>query len=266
MATAVSKSDSQEVTIKDIVLQIAREAGDKILEFYGNKSLDVGTKEDESPVTEADIASNKIITSGLTSHFSYPVVSEEKTVSFEQRKNFQRYWLVDPLDGTKDFLARDDEFCINIALMQDNQPVFAVIYVPVSGVAYIAAKGQGAFRVEQNGGEFQLKNTRSDEDLVAASSRYHSPKEVEKFCKENNIKEIFPCGSAIKFCRLAEGLVDVYPRLSSCSEWDMAAGHLILKEANCTIREISSKAEPRYNKKSLRMEPFVAWRQGLNLL
>ncbi len=265
METAVYKSERAELNIKERVLNIAHQAGDKILEYYGNKSFDIASKEDDTPLTDADLASHSIIYHGLSEFFPYPILSEEKPVAFEQRKSWQRYWLVDPLDGTRDFIARDDEFCINIALIQDGRPVFGLIYIPVSGVAYIAAKGQGAFRVEQNGDEFLLRNTRNDPDLISATSRFHSSREVEKFCKEHGIAEIYPCGSAIKFCRLAEGLVDVYPRLTPCSEWDIAAGHLLVTEAGCSIKQFSSKLEPGYNKKSLKMEPFAAWRQGLNL-
>ena len=210
--------------MKNEILEIARKAGNEILGFYGSKQLEVNAKQDASPVTSADYASNEILLEGLSRISKYPIVSEEQNVPYEKRKDYERYWLIDPLDGTKDFLQKNDEFCINIALIQNREPIFGLIYVPVSSVAYAAAKGEGAFRIESDGGEFPIKNTRSDEDeKVCASSRQHTTKEVEDFCRRNSFREVFPCGSAIKFCRLAEGLVDAYPRFAPCSddEWEI---------------------------------------------
>ena len=240
-------------------VQIAKEAGRIVLEYYNNpSSVSVRYKDDASPLTTADLQSNLYITKSLTERFNIPVISEESLLDYSHRKDFKEFWLVDPLDGTKDFLARTDQFTINIALVQEGTPTMGVIYVPALALLYHAQTGSGAFL---NGKP--IFNSSRREQLIATDSVFHSSVETQAFLKQYNIKDIKKFGSALKFGKLAEGAVDIYPRFEGSQEWDIAAGHVILKEAGCRIIDLTTKQEPIYNKPSTKNNFFIAARRDI---
>lgn len=233
--------------------QLAEQAGSKILEYYQKiDSVVPEYKADQSPLTIADQASHAIIQAGLEDFpldgSPVPVVSEEgDMVPFIERQNCPYYWCVDPLDGTKDFLARNNEFTVNIALIQDHQPVLGVIYVPAQQVGYIAWQGGGAFRISRNGNRESIRTQNPPiKPLRVLVSRQYKLDVVQPWLSKLGETQVIPQGSALKFCLLAAGEADLFFRLSSTSEWDNAAGQCILEEAGGSI--FNFKADPlRYN-------------------
>ncbi|MDR0606236.1 MAG: hypothetical protein LBG80_18310 [Bacteroidales bacterium] len=240
------------------ILKVAYLAGEKILEAYSQKNCNIKIKRDFSPVTQADLISHECIAKYLMKLSKHPIVSEESCPDYEIRRNFDTFWLIDPLDGTKDFIAGNDQFTVNIALIENKKPVLGIIYAPALKLSYYAEKSKGAFLNGQN-----IYNTSKREKLIAADSIFHSTKETTDFLKRHGVCNIKRYGSAIKFGKLAEGEVDIYVRLNGSKEWDTAAGHIILKEAGCNIFGVSSKKEVTYNKKSTENEHFIAVRADL---
>ena len=242
---------------------IAREAGSKILEVYGT-AFDVDVKEDKSPLTEADRQSNEVIVDALLKLYpEIPIISEEtKTVSYEERKNWESFWLVDPLDGTKEFIKRNGEFTVNIALVKEGTPVLGVVFQPVGNRLYSAVQGRGAW-LEVDGGEaVRLKggphySTLSRVKVVA--SRSHLTPEVEEFVEglkeEGKEVEFLSAGSSLKLCLVAQGAADVYPRLGPTMEWDTGAAHAIALEAGRNVLDSESRNPLRYNKEDL-LNPY----------
>ncbi|MDR2097146.1 MAG: 3'(2'),5'-bisphosphate nucleotidase CysQ [Spirochaetaceae bacterium] len=259
------------------IVETAKEAGKEILEIYGSGDFGVSFKDDSSPLTKADMASNEIITDGLKKISGLPVVSEEADVEYDVRKNWEYFWLVDPLDGTKDFIARNGQFTVNIALVHSNKPVLGVIYIPVLGAAYWAESGGGAYReIEIYGsGDSQaahisgcverIYNLSRRTDLIASDSVFHSSAETKNFLEKNNITRIKRFGSSLKYCRLAEGEIDIYPRFNGTKEWDTAAGQVILSEAGCKIMDLKTKQNLKYNKPDIRNNFFIAMRGDLEV-
>lgn len=249
---------------KQQLVAIAREASGAILTVYKDIKIDFQIKGDHSPVTAADLQSQRIIIEELKKISPYPVLGEENPIAYDLRKEWSDFWLVDPLDGTKDFIAKNDEFTINIALIKEGQPLVGLVALPAKDLYYFAAKGQGAFRISDKGEE-QISNIRTQKDLICLDSRFHSSPETAAFCENNGISQIERFGSALKFCRLAEGVADIYPRLAPTKEWDIAAGHCILQEAGCQIIDLKTGQAPCYNKPSLLNNHFIALRSGLSL-
>ena len=251
------------------------EAGLAILEVY-NQDFVVEEKEDKSPLTLADKRSHEIIMSHLTP-FDIPVLSEEgKSIDYHVRKQWNYLWIVDPLDGTKEFIKKNDEFTVNIALVKENTPVMGVIYVPVLKQLYFAAKDFGAYLVVLDSG-FDLKDY-SLERLIKESipvdvlsvkprpftivgSRSHATMELEKYVeqkrKEHDAVDFISAGSSLKFCRVAEGSADVYPRLGPTMEWDTAAGHIIAECAGASIFRADNGEPLLYNKENLLNPWFI---------
>ena len=241
------------------VSKIAKTAGGIVLKHYNNLSgVTVEYKEDHSPLTTADLQSNQYITEALKKHFNFPVISEESVPDYETRKTFKNFWLIDPLDGTKDFLAQTDQFTINIALIEKGIPTLGVIYVPAMDLLYCAQKDFGAFLNDK-----PICNTSNRESYVATDSIFHSSKETQDFLKKHGITQVLKFGSALKFGKLAEGIVDIYPRFEGSKEWDIAAGHILLKEAGGSIIDLVTKQEPAYNKPSMKNNFFIAARKNI---
>lgn len=241
------------------VINIAKKAGVIVLKHYSNLSaVSVEYKEDCSPLTTADLQSNQYITETLKKHFNFPVISEESVPDYETRKTFKTFWLVDPLDGTKDFLAQTGQFTINIALIEEGVPILGVIYVPAMDLLFCAQKGFGAFLNNK-----PIFNTSNRESYVATDSIFHSSKETQDFLKKHGITQVLKFGSALKFGKLAEGIIDIYPRFEGSKEWDIAAGHIILKEAGCSIIDLVTQQEPAYNKPSIKNNFFIAGRNDI---
>ncbi len=223
--------------VRHAVVALAKQAGAAIMEVYG-RSFDVTTKGDASPLTEADLRSHDIIVAGLRRLApSYPVLSEEAAeVPFEERSAWQTYWLVDPLDGTKEFVSRNGEFTVNIALIHDHAPVFGAVYVPAVGVAYAGGKDFGA--TKQCGAAAVEKIATA---IPAASpprivgSRSHRGELLAAYLAKFAAYELVSMGSSLKFCMVAEGRADLYPRLGPTSEWDTAAAQAVVEGAGGVV-------------------------------
>lgn len=243
----------------DELNEIAKKAGETILKIYANPSnIGIVEKSDGSPVTRADYEADAIIKDLLQTKSSYPILSEENPIPYKIRKSWHRFWIVDPLDGTKDFIARNGQFTVNIALIENGVPVMGVVYVPVDDTAYFAQKGKGSYK---NGQLIYNHSTRKE--LIATDSIFHSTEETLDFLEKHSITTVKRFGSSIKFCKLAEGEIDVYPRFNGTKEWDTAAGHIIANEAGCKLIDIRTKAELLYNKEDIKNNFFIACRNNL---
>jgi 3'(2'), 5'-bisphosphate nucleotidase len=247
------------------VLALCDLASAAILEVYHSNDFGAQLKGDNSPVTKADIEASRILVKGLEALSGDPVVSEEALVPYEKRRTFERFWLVDPLDGTKDFLERDDEFTVNVALIENGIPVLGAVASPALGSVYYAAKGEGAFRRDSSG-TTPIRYAKSRASLICADSRFHSSEKIKEFCSANGISEILRSGSAIKMCKLAEGSVDVYPRFGPTMEWDVAASDILATEAGCVVVDLIDRKPLRYNKEDMRNPGFIAYPLGLSLV
>ena len=241
------------------LMDVSRNAGKAILNVY-HSDFSVERKEDQSPLTLADKRANDIITTHLKAHSSYPILSEEgKTIPYATRRDWEYFWLVDPLDGTKEFIKKKGDFTVNIALIHRGRPVLGVIYIPVTGVLYHAVKGEGSFKIE-NGRTERLPLIRSArERLTLVGSRSHVTKELEDYYQRMKDRygelDIISIGSSLKFCMVAEGQADVYPRLGPTMEWDTAAGQIIAEEAGGQVMEYETRKPLQYNKENL-LNPF----------
>jgi 3'(2'), 5'-bisphosphate nucleotidase len=215
-----------------ILKNIAQEAGKAILSIYydPSKSGEVVSKADDSPLTLADKASHEVIVAALKQYFpEIPVLSEEgRDIPFEERKNWPYYWCVDPLDGTKEFVKRNGEFTVNIALIHEKTPVLGVIHVPVTDVTYYADPINGAWKTSGQSEAVKLQTSNAASDWISVGSRSHgSPEEAEVLGKYPVTKQV-SVGSSIKFCLIAEGAAHIYFRHGPTMEWDTAAGQAIL--------------------------------------
>ena len=246
------------------VSSIAVEAGRAIMEIYENTTdLEIQSKADQSPLTIADQKSNEIICDGLDLlNERYPIISEEnKEVPYSERCQYESYWLVDPLDGTKEFIKRNGEFTVNIALINQQKPILGVVYAPVLKELYWAVKGEGAY-VKTNQGIRRLKAldfSMSDSHLKVVCSRSHLNKSTQSFIDGLNLPDLVARGSSLKFLILADGAAHVYPRLGPTMEWDTAAAHIILEEAGGQIIDEQTKAPLLYNKENLLNPHFIAY-------
>lgn len=258
--------------IQLLALQAAAKAGEAIRPYYYDKHTEVQLKADDSPVTSADLHANRIINEFL-SRTNIPIISEENAnIQYEKRKNWKSYWLVDPLDGTKEFLKRNGEFTINIAYCEEKTPLYGIIAVPEKGLLYIGDTTLGEARritLNQNWTPkdlmtegvplFPAKNPSSS--LNMAVSRSHLDPETKNLAETiaNNGFEVqmIQAGSALKFCLLAEGEADLYARFSPTMEWDTAAGQALCEALGYEIRQIDLRKEMNYNKRNLRNPGFV---------
>lgn len=245
------------------VIRIASEAGEEILAVYEGPDFNVETKGDGSPLTLADRRAHRCIESGLRRLTpDIPVLSEESGAeAFASRHGWNRFWMVDPLDGTKEFIRRNGEFTVNIALIEDRQPVMGVVYTPVTGVCHFAASGQGAFRRGQGVDAPIAVRTVNPANLVMVASRSHAGAEVQRY-RENlesmvDSVSLASMGSSLKICLVAEGQADVYPRLGPTSEWDTAAAHCVLVSAGGRVCRLDG-APLTYNKDNILNPWFLA--------
>ncbi len=263
--------NNQEVVLD--ILNIAIDAGKEILKIY-KKNFNVDLKEDNSPITEADINSNNLIKKRLIEiEKNIPILTEENLVNWETRRVWKKYWLIDPLDGTKEFVNRNGEFTVNISLIENNLPIFGVIYAPEKSLLYYGIKKNGSYKLITQDNintltEFKKininKNTASKIKIIG--SRSHSNKDFQMWVEKNFSQyEFISIGSSLKFCFLAEGTADIYPRLGPTSEWDIAAGHVILEEAGGKLKSIDN-TEILYNTKENIINPnFLAYGNAAKL-
>ena len=252
-------SDETKQMIEDLVA-LSREAGKAILEVYQSEFA-VERKDDKSPLTLADKRSHEIINSSLQRTYPYPVLSEEgRNIPYEERRAWDTFWLIDPLDGTKEFIGRNGQFTVNIALIRGNRPVLGVILVPVTGEVYHAAKGRGAFRIHE-GAEERLPLRTRHEVFTVVGSRSHSSPEQEEYIsslrKQYGEIDFVSAGSSLKFCLVGEGQADLYPRLGPTMEWDTAAGQIIVEEAGGKVLQFGKETPLEYNKKDLLNPRFI---------
>jgi 3'(2'), 5'-bisphosphate nucleotidase len=242
--------------INDIIA-LAVEAGKAILEIY-NTDFDVEKKDDNSPLTKADMAAHHTIVDGLSRLTpELPILSEESaTIPFQERDRWQRYWLVDPLDGTREFVKRNGEFTVNIALIENHEPTLGVVYTPVTGVTYYAARSQGAYKIAAGQKQAQPIHTRrmTAEKTIVAGSRSHRGDSLNNFLERLGDYDIISMGSSLKSCLVAEGSADIYPRLGPTSEWDTAAAQCVVEEAGGQL--VTLDMQPlRYNTKDSLLNP-----------
>ena len=239
------------------LLDIARAAGQAILEVY-HQDFSVEQKGDSSPLTAADLASHRIIMQGLTElEPDTPILSEEGAdIPYATRSQWRRYWLIDPLDGTREFVKRNGEFTVNIALIEQGRPVLGVVHVPVSGISYLGQAGQGACKIDPDGTvhPIQVRGKRQAKAQVAGS-RSHAGDSLKRFLERLGDHEIVSMGSSLKLCLVAEGIADIYPRLGPTSEWDTAAAQAVVEAAGGMVTD--TQLEPlRYNTKESLLNPF----------
>lgn len=240
------------------LLDIAQHAGAAILRIYGEDSINVTIKDDHSPLTLADQASNEVIVTCLKKLTpNIPVISEEeKNVPYEIRKEYHYYWCVDPLDGTKEFIKRNGEFTVNIALMYKDKPVFGVIYVPVTGELFYGGKDYGSRKKAPNEQDKVLKVNNISDNWTAVGSRSHAADEEIAVQKMYPIAETVSVGSSLKFCLIAEGTAQMYYRHGPTMEWDTASGQAIAEGAGA-IMSTPDDQPFVYNKTSLLNGPFL---------
>ncbi len=245
------------------VIEISKKAGLEIIKIYNTQNFAVQYKNDDSPLTIADETSNALIVhelSQLTPHI--PVISEEGIhLPYAERQHFDYFWLVDPLDGTKEFVARNGEFAVNIALVHRFQPVLGVVYVPYTEGVYFAVKNEGAFKI-QKGQQYKLTCSSfnsHDSGLRIPVSRSYLNDTTKKLIAQNFIDPILiERGSALKFLDIAEGVADIYPRIGTTMEWDTAAPQIIIEEAGGQLLHLDTRQPLVYNKKSLKNPDFLA--------
>lgn len=281
--------------------EIAYQAGQAIMEIYNSEDFNVEVKGDGSPLTRADKAAHLVIAEGLEEHFpEIPILSEEgKNIPYEARKSWRTFFLVDPLDGTKEFIKRNGEFTVNIALIEDGNPIAGVVYAPVLDRMYAAkidASGHWQLETSSDASKEQVSSlkskvsssseakesqlqvaggqqpeeklaTRNQKPHRVVASRSHNNELTEAFIEEKRKEfgavEIVPMGSSLKICLVAEGKADVYPRLAPTMEWDTAAAHAIALAAGCSVLEYESNTPLKYNKENL-LNPFFVVERGLD--
>lgn len=244
--------------------KIATNAGAAILEIYKDcEGIEIIRKADDSPLTAADQASNAVICQGLeTLPIQYPIISEEnKEVLYDVRKNYDYYWLVDPLDGTKEFIKRNGEFTVNIALVHKGKAVMGIVYAPVLDELYWASEGQGAF-LNKDGKTEQIhapKFTLKDKGINVVCSRSHLNEETKAFIAKLDAPNLVSKGSSLKFLLLATGQAQLYPRVAPTMEWDTAAAQVVLEEAGGKVLQYNTTDAVVYNKENMLNPYFVAY-------
>jgi len=242
----------------EIAKKAAIKAGEKILQIYG-ENFSVSYKEDKSPLTIADQQANDIIVSDLLKT-NIPILSEEgKLTEYKERKNWKLLWIVDPLDGTKEFVKRNGEFTVNIALVKNGKPILGVIFVPVKGWLYYASSNGSYREIDEKKVKLPLENKSINFKVVG--SRSHQSQETKEYFddirKRKKNVEIVSMGSSLKICLVAEGSADVYPRFAPTMEWDTAAGHAIAKHAGKKLIDLKTNQEMVYNRERLTNNWFI---------
>jgi len=263
--------------IFETAIRASIEAGKIILGYYEGQDYSLESKADDSPLTTADTMANAHIVDQLNDT-GIPILSEEgKEIPYKTRKKWEKFWLVDPLDGTKEFINRNGEFTVNIALVEKDKPEYGVVYVPVKDVLYFGGGDFGTFKLSNAKANFKLsfpeillnsqkleKKPCLDKEIRIVASKSHLSKETQDFIDEQHNffdkVEIISVGSSLKFCIIAEGLADLYPRLGPTMEWDTAAAHAVLKGVGIEVYEFETKKPLIYNKENLMNPNFIVKR------
>lgn len=239
------------------IVSLARQAGIAVMSVYAAENMAVQSKEDASPLTEADLASHRLIIGGLRAISAWPALSEESAeIPFEERKSWGRYWLVDPLDGTKEFVKKTGEFTINIALIENGFPVLGVVYAPAIDRLYHAGKDSGAY-LEAEGKSSRISIAKPENGKIrVVASKSHRGEKLDAFLEKLGEHDEVSMGSSLKFCLVAEGSADLYPRLGPTMEWDTAAAQCIVEEAGGKVTDLEGN-RLSYNKPDLHNPEFM---------
>ena len=254
-----------EQLIENIVA-ISHQAGDKIMDIYQN-DFAIYEKSDKSPLTEADLAAHNCIVEGLSQVSQLPILSEESAeISWQERSTWNTYWLVDPLDGTKEFIKKNGEFTVNIALIKDGVPIFGVVYAPVLEQTYVGVLGQGAYKITAGiKADISPKALTKGETWKIVGSRSHQSPEIQALLDSlDGETELVAMGSSLKLCLVAEGAAHLYPRLGPTSEWDTGAAQAVVEAAGGKVTIIEDSSDPlkadaiplRYNQKESILNPY----------
>ncbi|MDO6611647.1 3'(2'),5'-bisphosphate nucleotidase CysQ [Shewanella sp. 1_MG-2023] len=243
----------------DTVITIAKQAGDAIMQVYSKPDLQIEQKQDDSPVTAADIASHNVIVAELEKHFvDIPVMSEEAAdIDWNVRRNWPTYWLIDPLDGTKEFIKRNGEFTVNIALIHNGKAVAGVVYAPVLNKCYSGLLGEGAW-LESNAKQqvLDISQQQINDKPIVVGSRSHISPGLAEYVANIGDHQMQSVGSSLKFCLVAEGNADVYPRLGLTSEWDTGAAQAVLESAGGQVLIYPELTPLEYNQKENILNPY----------
>lgn len=250
---------------RDLLIQASKEAGEAILTIYNSPDFGVELKGDNSPLTKADKAAHEAIMHYLN-QTDLPVLSEEgNDIPYTERKDWKEFWMVDPLDGTKEFIKRNGEFTVNIALIRNGKPAYGAVYVPVTGELFIGGEGEAAVKIiEEKEIALKLQSGDSFHQLIARSglrvvaSRSHLNDDTQAFVDSLNSPEIVSMGSSLKFLALADQKADVYPRFAPTMEWDTAAAHAVMNSLGYHVENIEGE-ELNYNKENLLNPHFICY-------
>ncbi len=259
------REDGRWESLLKTAITASLEAGKAIMAIYNSDDFEIELKADNSPLTKADIASHNVIMTYLKTT-AIPVLSEEgKSIPYAERKDWKQLWIVDPIDGTKEFIKRNGEFTVNIALIENQRPVLGVIYVPALGELYFSTKSEGAFKVTADFKNYaidtlieqsaKLPINRDDQTFTVVASRSHRSAETETYV--SNLREqhgdlnLITKGSSLKLCMVAEGTADCYPRFAPTMEWDTAAGQAICEHAGFQVIDWETKKPMLYNREAL---------------
>ena len=253
----------QDQKLRNSIFDLLIEAGDKIMTYYRSETFETFQKEDKSPVTTADLASDEVISRGLAALTpSWKVISEEKALPEQkEQKQTDYFWILDPLDGTKEFLHRTDEFSINLALIHGKEVVAGYIYLPVFKEMYYSVKGHGAYQHIDHSEEKRLhvnSFSLADENLKVVTSRNHIDDGTRVYLEKLNNPNLISMGSALKFINIANGKADYYPRMIQIMEWDTAAGQIIIEEAGGSLVNANTGEPLTYNKPGMINPYFIA--------
>jgi len=256
--------EMNDIRLKELVnpvCEISKQAGAEIMKIYA-QGFEIEEKQDHSPLTTADLASHRLILESLEKLTpDIPILSEESTsISFAERSSWENYWLIDPLDGTREFIKRNGEFTVNIALVTDSSVSLGVVYVPVQDICYFASRNQGAYKQEQNQEAKNIKarsSTPTNKPTICGS-RSHAGKSLQALQDKIGQFDLISMGSSIKMCLVAEGVADIYPRFGPTSEWDTAAAHCVVNEAGGEIVDMNLQTLQYNTKDSLLNPSFLA--------
>jgi len=265
-----------DIRLKELVnpvCEIAKQAGAQIMKIYA-EGFEIEEKKDHSPLTTADLASHTLIIEKLEKLTpDLPILSEESTsIPYSERSSWKNYWLIDPLDGTREFIKRNGEFTVNISLITEHSSSLGVVYIPVQDICYSASRNQGAYKQEQNQAaqKIQVRVSAPTDKPTICGSRSHAGKSLQALQEKIGKFDLISMGSSIKMCLVAEGVADIYPRFGPTSEWDTAAAHCVINEAGGVIVDTTLKTLQYNTKDSLLNPSFLAvgdmsnqWREFL---
>ena len=249
----------------DNLVDISRLAGDEILDVY-NGMINVTLKDDLSPLTDADRRSNTVITDRLSQLYpDIPILSEEgQEINYSDRKGWNLFWLIDPLDGTKEFIKRNGEFTVNIALIEDGQPIAGVVYAPTKDTFWYGSREVGSFIIKGEARPEKISVIDNSHDPIKiVSSRSHPSSKLKSYLDRFKNHEIVNMGSSLKICLVADGSAHIYPRLGPTMEWDSGAGHAVLRYAGGFLTDTTTEEELIYNKKNLRNPDFICYGESV---